>query len=241
MNERLVSLISGGGTTMDHIVRAVMRGEIKGMDVAGIIASNRKAGGIAKARALAIPEERIVVVNPRDFRRDGAVDAFAFGDALLAELRRMDATVVTQNGWLPHTPEAVLKAYAGRMFNQHPGHPVEFGGEGMYGLRVHAAILEFQKRVKRVFPAYVVAQHVDRRLDAGSTVQSAEVTVAEGDTPESLQARCLPREHDVQITLLQAFVGGRLREVELPCHVGAGELGALMEAKQEAIRRYPRG
>lgn len=239
--ERWVSLLSGDGTTTDHVMRAVLRGEIRGVSVAGIIASSRTAGGIAKARALAMPEEKIAVVDPREFRRGGEPDPFAFGDALLAQLRRFDASVVTQNGWLPRTPPAVVDAYAGRLFNQHPGHPVEFGGDGLYGRRVHAALLEFQRRVKRVFPAYMVAQYVDERFDAGSVVQAAAVPVLPHDTVDALRERALPREHDVQVTLLQAFVGGRLREIDLPCHVGAGELQALMEAKNAAAERYPRG
>lgn len=240
--ERLVSLISGGGTTMEQIVRAVRRKEIRGLEIGGVIASTRNAGGLAKARNLLIPDECVRVVSRSPYRRaDESFDEEGYAQELHDALAEMGATVVTQNGWLPQTPASVIAQYPGRIFNQHPGHPVEFGGEGMYGRRVHAALLEFQRRVKRVFPAYVVAQHVDERIDAGSVVQCAAVPVREDDTVESLQQRALPFEHDVQITLLQALTEGRLREIELPTFVHAQELSHLMEAKRVAIEAYPKG
>ena len=69
MKERLATLISGGGTTMQEIIRACQSGEIP-LDVACVISSTPTAGGIEKARRLGIPDTDIVVVDPNEFRGD---------------------------------------------------------------------------------------------------------------------------------------------------------------------------
>ena len=162
--ERLVSLISGGGSTMEQIGLAIERGGIPDMQLAGVISSKADAGGVQKARALGIEP---IVVDPREFRSQalgGKIDREAFGHRLLRVLREdLGATVVTQNGWIPHTPPRVTEAYAGRIFNQHPGEPGMFGGKGMAGKAVHVAVLKFQELVGRVFPTAVVADYLTTR------------------------------------------------------------------------------
>lgn len=67
MKERLASLISGGGTTMEQIVKACQSGEVP-MEIACIISSSPNAGGIEKAQRLGIPDKDIIVIDPNDFR-----------------------------------------------------------------------------------------------------------------------------------------------------------------------------
>lgn len=242
MAERLASLISGGGTTMREIVRAVQSGEIPDMEVACVIASRPDAGGIEKARTLGIPDKDIVVVEPGAFRgSDGKIDRAAFGKRLLAVLEDHGATVVTQNGWIPYTPSNVIGAYNGRIFNQHPGDPVAFGGKGMMGKAVHAAVLEFQRLAGRTFATSVVAHHADPVLDGGAVVQRAKVPVLLGDTPETLQERALSEEHRVQIELLQNFVRLQVQRLESEHLVAPEEIELLAEAKRIARERYPEG
>lgn len=141
MKERLASLISGGGTTMQEIVKACQSGKIP-MDIACVISSNPTAGGIEKARRLGIPDKDIIIVDQNDFRgSDKKVDPESFGLKILKELRDRGVTIVTQNGWMPLTPPHVIDEYKNTIFNQHPGPLPDFGGQGMYGRRVHAARL----------------------------------------------------------------------------------------------------
>ena len=67
MKERLASLISGGGTTMQEIVKACQSGEVP-MDLGCVISSSSTAGGIKRAKDLGIPEKDIVVIDPNNFR-----------------------------------------------------------------------------------------------------------------------------------------------------------------------------
>ena len=104
---------------MQEIVRACQSGEIP-MDVACVISSTPAAGGIEKAHRLGIPDKNIIVIDPNEFRGDDKkVDSEGFGLKILKELRERGVTVVTQNGWLPLTPEVIIDKYPKTLFNQH--------------------------------------------------------------------------------------------------------------------------
>ena len=123
---RFAMLISGSGTTAEAVLKAWRNGEIDSMLPVAVIASRSDALGIEKARALGVPT----------FVADNSI--------LLPLLRQLRVDVGFQNGWLPLTPALMVRAYKGRIINQHPGPldpagPVDFGGHGMYGARVTAA------------------------------------------------------------------------------------------------------
>lgn len=242
MRERLASFISGGGTTMQEIVRACQTGEVP-MDIACIISSSPTAGGIEKVRKLGIPDKDIVVVDPNDFRGDDKkVDQEGFGLRILKELRERGATVVTQNGWLPLTPEHVVDEYSETMFNQHPGPVPEFGGQGMYGRRVHAARLLFTRMTKRDSWTEAIGQRVHKDYDQGSVVKSVQVDILPDDTVDDLQQRVLPIEHRVQIDLLKDVAAGNIKVVTArESLVRPGEEEVLFLAKRMARMLYPHG
>ncbi len=242
MKERLATLISGGGTTMQEIIKACQSGEIP-MDVACVISSTPTAGGIEKARRLRIPDKDVVVIDPDDFRGDDKkVDPEGFGLKILKELKKRGVTVVTQNGWMPLTPEHIIDEYSDTMFNQHPGPVPEFGGRGMYGRRVHAARLLFTRMTKRDHWTEAIAQRVHRDFDSGAVVKSTRVDILTDDTVDDLQQRVLPVEHRVQIDLLKDVASGNIREITTKeMLVRPGEEQVLILAKRMARFLYPHG
>ncbi|MDO8498566.1 MAG: formyltransferase family protein [bacterium] len=242
MRERLATLISGGGTTTQEIIRACQSGEIP-MDIACILSSSPTAGGIEKARKLGIPDKDIVIVDPNKFRGgDGRVDQEGFGLQILKNLKERGVTVVTQNGWLPLTPRVVIDQYPETMFNQHPGPVPEFGGKGMYGRRVHAARLLFTRLTGRDSWTEAIAQRVHRDYDQGLVVKATQVDILPEDTVDDLQQRVLPVEHKVQINLLKDVATGNIREVTTrESLVRPGEEKVLFLAKRVARMLYPHG
>lgn len=242
MKERLATLISGGGTTMQEIIKACRSGEVP-MEIACVISSNSSADGIEKAKKLGISSEDIVIVDPNNFRgSDGKIDQDKFGQAVLRELRQRGTTVITQNGWLPLTPGIVIDEFPGMIFNQHPGPVPEFGGQGMYGRRVHAARLIFVRMTKRDYWTEAIGQRVHRNYDQGGVVKSARVDIFSEDTVEDLQKRVLPVEHQVQIALLKDVVSGNIGEVaKRETLIKPGEEQILILAKKVAKILYPHG
>jgi len=147
---KIALLISGGGSTMEAIIKAVQNGVLKNIEPVLVISSKKDAGGIEKARALGIKNEDILIIRPKDFlsRED-------FGEKIISECKKRNVDFIGQYGWMVLTPENVIREYKNMIVNQHPG-PLDmgepdFGGKGMYGLRVHQARIEFVKKVNRDF------------------------------------------------------------------------------------------
>lgn len=249
---RIALLISGGGTTMQAIIKASLSGELNGITPSLVIASNENAGGIEKAKNLGINEEDILTINPKNFETKEK-----FGEEIIKECKKRNIDFIGQYGWMVMTPENVIKEFEGMIVNQHPGpldtHQntsisggqaghLDFGGVGMYGMRVHQARLSFVQKVGRDYWTEATAHRVTSKFDEGVVLKRKQVPVLENDTAESLQARTLPVEHEVQIELLKDFVSGTVSEFhrEVPL-VLAGEEGILDECKKLAIKMYPNG
>lgn len=217
---------------MEQIIKACQSGEIP-MDVVCVISSNPDAGGLEKAKRLGISKEDILIISPE--QED-------FGVRILAELRARGVTVVTQNGWLPLTPEVVINEYPRAIFNQHPGPVPEFGGKGMYGRRVHAARLLFVRITKRDYWTKAIAQRVAKEYDQGVVLKSTRVEILPEDTVDDLQQRVLPAEHRLQVELLKDFAQGSLQEITTrEVLVRPGEEGTLSSVKRTARLLYPHG
>ena len=177
----------------------------------------------------------------------------AFGNAILEACSAFAIDIIGQYGWLVRTPDNVIEAYGGMMINQHPG-PLDpgfpdFGGRGMYGRRVHAAVLYFFRRREsdlarehQDFCTEAVAQRVDKEYDRGAVLKSASVQIREDDDPYTLQERVLPNEHEVQIQTLRDFAEGTVNEQQRPFRlIRKGEEALLAEAKKVGRFLFPYG
>lgn len=235
MKERLGILISGSGSTAVSIIRATLSGDLK-IDMACVISSKPDAGGIKKIQALGINPDDIVYLNPK---------LPEFSENLLKNLQKKGVTVITQNGWLPKTPENVIEAYQDRIFNQHPGPVPEFGGKGMYGTRVHTAVLLYRRLTGGEMWTEVNAHRVENKLDSGMVVKKRRIPILPLDIPETLQARCLSFEHEAQIQLLKDVVAGTVwgypKHTVKPWASTLAEKRLLTFAKRAAIAVYPEG
>jgi len=112
----------------------------------------------------------------------------ADANELLAALG--DAHLVVLAGYLKLVPGAVVSRFRGRMINIHPALLPEFGGPGMYGPRVHEAVLASGAR-----ESGATVHFVDEQFDRGAIIAQERVPVMKGDTPETLAARVLEAEH----------------------------------------------
>jgi len=119
-------------------------------------------------------------------------DAADDGSQLLELLRKFRIDLVVLAGYLKRVPPLVIREYAGRIINIHPALLPAFGGEGMYGARVHEAVLASGAR-----ESGVTVHVVENEYDRGPIVAQWRVPVEESDTPESLAARVLTVEHIV--------------------------------------------
>lgn len=142
-------------------------------------------------------------------------------------------------GYLTKVQPEVIEAFSGRILNSHPGPLPEFGGKGMYGLRVHAARLEFIRRTGRHWWTCATIHLVDPIYDHGPVVKEKWIPIRKSDTPESLQERLLPWEHLLYVSAIRDFIAGRLKP--LPRRhllVRPAERKILEGVKKWAINKY---
>jgi len=238
---RIALLISGGGTTMEAIIKACKNDLLKNVIPSLVISSKSNSKGIEKALNLGIPKEDVIVLNPKSF-----FSSEEFGEEIIKECKKRNIDFIGQYGWLVKTPQNVCEAFKGMITNQHPGPldtgRLDFGGAGMYGLRVHETRLEFVKKTNHDFWTEATAHRVTLNFDEGKVVKSKRVPILPDDTAETLQARVLPIEHEVQIETLKDFSENNLKEIkrEIPL-VLPSEERILKECKENAIKMYPNG
>ena len=174
---RIAAFVSGGGSNF-VAVHDFQRD--RGTSAAGevVLVVSNKAGCTALARAAERGIETIVLADPRD------------GDALLVTLRSHRIDVLVLAGYLALVPSAITRAYRGRIVNVHPSLLPAFGGPGMYGRRVHAAVIAAGARISGA-----TVHFVDEEYDRGAIIAQWPVPVFEEDSPQSLAARILRVEH----------------------------------------------
>jgi folate-dependent phosphoribosylglycinamide formyltransferase PurN len=226
---------------MQEIIRACQSGEVP-MNFACVISSSPTAGGIEKARKLGIPNGDIVVIDPNNFRgTDGKVDQYGFGQKILETLKAKGVTIVSQNGWLPLTPNNVIDAYKESIYNQHPGPKRET--RATYGIQPHAIMLYLTRHTGRNNGTEVIIHRVNSNWDDGATVGIAHVEIhLPHDYPKRLQERALLVEHGLQIEHLQRVAKGEEKEIEsIYQYTRPGEENILKAARQYARKKYPKG
>jgi phosphoribosylglycinamide formyltransferase-1 len=154
----------------------------------GLVISNRAAAGALERAARAGVPTATIGEDGQDAPR------------LLALLAGHDIALVVLAGYLKKVPDAVVAAYRGRMLNVHPALLPTFGGAGMYGRRVHEAVLASGARVTGV-----TVHLVDEQYDHGAILAQWPVPVRPGDSADALAARVLAVEHRLLPAVVRAF------------------------------------
>ena len=171
---RVAACVSGGGSNLQALLDALPRGAPA--RVVLVLGDRAEAGGLERARRAGIPAE--VLSDPRD------------ATEWLTRLGRRDVDLLVLAGFLKLVPAPVVAAWRGRIINIHPALLPRHGGPGMYGRRVHAAVLAAGDR-----ESGATVHLVDEEYDHGAPLAQARVPVLEGDTPATLAARVLEAEH----------------------------------------------
>jgi formyltetrahydrofolate-dependent phosphoribosylglycinamide formyltransferase len=206
MSSRIAVLASGGGSNLQAILDYFdTLGDRRGGDIV-LVASNRpEAGALERAARRDIP----AVVLRSEKISDGMDLAVALRE------HRIDLIVLA--GYLKLVPPEVVKAYEGRIVNIHPALLPAFGGAGMYGNRVHRAVLESGVKVTGV-----TAHFIDEVYDRGRIIAQWPVPVFANDDVSTLAARVLRVEHIVLPRVVDAVAAGRTTLEN--CGVTGGEI-----------------
>ncbi len=197
---KLAILVSGKarGSNMQAIIEACQEGVIPNSEVVAVIGTRAESPALEKARALGVPTS---VVNPHEFP-----DEETYGDALLWVLGKVQPDLICLAGYVRLLPKQVVQAYPNRILNIHPALLPQFGGKGMYGMRVHEVVIASGAKLTGC-----TVHLVDEHYDTGPIVLQRTVEVLPEDTPETLAQRVLPVEHATYVEAIRLFAEGRVR------------------------------
>ena len=193
MSSRIAVLASGGGSNLEAIFEYFDTLGDRGSGRVVLVASDKAdAGALDKARRRDVPTS--VLRGPKH----------PDGDDLAEALAQHDVDLIVLAGFLKLVPPEVVRRFEGRIVNIHPALLPSFGGHGMYGNRVHRAVIESGVRVTGV-----TAHFIDDVYDRGRIIAQWPVPVFPGDDVGSLAARVLRVEHLVYPRVVEAVASRR--------------------------------
>jgi phosphoribosylglycinamide formyltransferase-1 len=191
----LALLVSGSGTTLRNLIDQIASGDLNAR-IKLVIGSRQGLVGLQRAQEAGLP---FATIDRREF-----ADVSSFSRNIFAAIDEADVDLVCLAGWLCLLD--IPAAYAGRVMNIHPALLPSFGGKGMYGQKVHQAVLDHGCKVSGC-----TVHFVDGAYDSGPIILQRTCPVEEGDTAAMLARRVFAEEKIAYPQAISLFVQGRLR------------------------------
>lgn len=179
--KRVAVFVSGRGSNLQALIEGVAKDGIPA-EIALVISNKPEALALQRAERHGIP---IAVFPPT-----GLPGPEAYTDALLERLYKAEIDLICLAGFTRILPSRLLAAFPQRVINIHPSLLPAFGGKGMYGMRVHRAVLASGAKYSGA-----TVHIVTEEIDCGPIICQEVVPVADDDTPETLAQRVLEVEH----------------------------------------------
>src|SRR3954469_7131842 len=203
--KRVAVLASGGGSNLQAILEHLASLGNRAAAKVVVVASDRpQAGALANARTAGV---KAILLKDRDPESNEVLD--------LLTTHRVD--LVALAGYLKLIPTSVVDRFADRMINVHPALLPKHGGPGMYGMRVHQAVLNAGEKISGP-----TVHLVTREYDSGPVLAQWPVGVLPDDDAPTLAARVLVAEHALYPRVLQALAAGDTQR--FPLHPDADYL-----------------
>jgi formyltetrahydrofolate-dependent phosphoribosylglycinamide formyltransferase len=192
---RIAVLASGGGSNLQALIdHFAALGKKRAGDIVVVISDREGAPALDRALDAGIATAVVASIKVPE------------GPTLDLVLREHRVDLVVLAGYLKFVPAEVTRRYAGRILNVHPSLLPAFGGPGMYGARVHRAVL-----TAGAAESGASVHFVDDVYDHGAVIAQWPVPVHPGDDEHTLAARVLRVEHVLYPRVVQAVAAGEVR------------------------------
>lgn len=192
-------LASQRGSNMQAIIEACKQGLVNA-EPAVVISNNRDAGALQRAAAEGIAGYHLSV------KTEGSEDNL--DQAICATLEKHEVELVVLAGYMRKIGETVLKRFRNRIVNIHPALLPKHGGQGMYGMRVHEAVIASGDK-----ETGVTVHLVNEEYDRGKILAQVKVPVLEGESAESLASRVLEAEHRLYVQVIKDICESGLQSI----------------------------
>lgn len=171
-------LVSGGGSNLQSIIDKSQSGELQCK--VEVVIGDRECYGVERAKKVGIDG---YILDRKVLKKElcRAIDKI---------VTEKDVDLIVLAGFLSIIDEEFVNKWKEKIINIHPSLLPKFGGPGMYGIKVHEAVLNAGEK-----ESGCTVHYVDIGVDSGEIIAQKKVAVLEGDTPEVLQKRVLVEEH----------------------------------------------
>ena len=190
-NLNLCVLASGWGSNLKSIINSRKTGKISS-DIVLVISNNSASNALNIARENQIPA---VHLSRKLFNSEEEYE-----NRFAELLRTYNVDMIILAGYMKMIPPKIVREYKNRILNIHPALIPSFCGKGLYGLKVHEAVLDYGAKVTGV-----TVHLVDEQYDTGPVVLQRTIPVKDNDTPETLQKRVLKWEHKLYPEAIKLF------------------------------------
>ena len=195
--KKIAVFASGGGTDFQSVIDANKQENFR--EIAYLVASKPAIGAITRAENNQI---KTLV-----FDKEVYADKSAFYADVAKKLKADGVELIVLAGWLLVVPPEFIKEFENAIINIHPSLIPSFCGMGYYGLKVHAAAIEYGVKLSGATVHFVEAD-----VDGGAIIMQRAVPVENDDTPESLQQRILAVEHQMLPACVKLFCEGKIEK-----------------------------
>ncbi len=187
--QHIAIFASGAGSNAEKIITHLKNHS--SIEVSLVVCNKPGAGVISIAQNHGIPV--LLIEKERFFR----------GDSYLPELKAAGIDFIVLAGFLWKVPEAVIAAYPDKIINIHPALLPNYGGKGMYGMKVHEAVIAAGEK-----ESGITIHYVNEHFDEGQPIFQAKCSIDGGDTPESLAQKIHELEHRHFPEVVERVVSG---------------------------------
>lgn len=168
--KKIVIFASGSGTNAENIIKYFQNTD--NVEVAALLSNRRSAGALKKAHDLNV---KALLFDKQ---------ALYYSHEVLNVLRDIEPDLIVLAGFLWLMPGDILEEFPDRIINIHPALLPKYGGKGMFGSRVHEAVIENKET-----ESGITIHYVNPKYDEGQVIFQNTVSIAENDTPESLAGK----------------------------------------------------
>lgn len=176
--KNIAVLVSGGGTNLQALIDAQLRGELGGGKITAVISSKEGAYALERAAKVGIPG---YVVPRKQYASNQEMTV-----AVVELLKKLNIDLVVLAGCMVIFTEELVSAYPNAIMNVHPALIPSFCGPGYYGLHVHEEALKYGVKLSGATVHFVTEE-----CDGGPIIAQKSVAIQNGDTPEVLQKRIM--------------------------------------------------
>ncbi len=182
---------SGRGSNFEALHRAIVEQKIAAKIVV-VISNNSSSGVLTSAQSFNIPAFHI---SQRQFS-----DLDKYQQKILGTLRTFNVNFIVLAGYMKKIDLSLIRAFPERIINIHPALLPKYGGEGMFGMNVHTAVIAAGEK-----ESGATVHFVNDDYDKGGIIAQQKVEIIETETPETLAAKVLIVEHQLLPSVVKMF------------------------------------